>query len=750
MKLYFLTILLLTVSLLAACQQPQLSSEPTTGPTSTQPVWLQEVDYLSYEAFFAEDRVYEEKENPCAWTVKTGSAEAEYALSLDTEAAVLYVTGKALDAPEQVYASDVLRECNLLGCDGRFAYLTRQGENALTTQILQLDLLSGELEAVVQGEALLDIYYYDAVVYFAEFRGGAVRISRAYLPEGIVDLLHSPNVPVAVFAMDRPESTLGNIVFDYVRPYTQEEIQRELNNPASSYRADKHMEARNALWESKDPFNDPACREEMREMGWEIAGGYTWTRECVELQQAWLREPVYLSYEELFSQNLVYEPKKMGSTKLVPENSISWVIWDGDAGTLYTLIRNPELPGARIGGDSLYIASDAWEAPAWICTLEGLSEYYLLACDGCYAYFARYLEEGNTSRYNESARLDLLTAELTTLVRADEIMDVYLCGNAVLYFSCIQEGQFQICRMYLPEQKLEVLCEPDVPATLFGFNPPESTLGKLTWNTVIPEILAALEAELADPNSEYRKNPTVYRYDLLWETEDPLNDLGLEKAAENLCIDLFWKDREGYLSCYVTCTYDPETGTVRMPEPGVTAKAPELVNGEWMPLPGAKIEALPTGEEKPDNAQAVIFGDGFFPGKLYRVTDGILTALTPFPVIEWAEGEDAVYCITEDNSLIQVSWDGKLCNTLYTGGDTPIQMVQQARGYAYIVEGDTILESSCTDQQYRVLIRQESIADLYCDEDGVLFTVIKERYMQSYDYRYETGEIEKISLTRAA
>lgn len=215
-------------------------------------------------------------------------------------------------------------------------------------------------------------------------------------------------------------------------------------------------------------------------------------------------------------------------------------------------------------------------------------------------------------------------------------MDVYLCGNAVLYFSCIQEGQLQICRIYLPEQKLEVLCEPDVPAALFGFNPPVSTLGELSWNTVIPEILAALEAELADPNSKYRYNTTVYHYDLLWEAEDPLNDVSLRTAVQILCQYLSRKDGEISLGDYMICTYDPETGTVRIPEPGVTAKAPELVNGEWMPLPGAEIEALPTGEEKPDNAQAAIIGDGFFPGKLYRVTDGILTALTQFPVIELA------------------------------------------------------------------------------------------------------------------
>jgi hypothetical protein len=184
-------------------------------------------------------------------------------------------------------------------------------------------------------------------------------------------------------------------------------------------------------------------------MGREIAGGYTWTKECVELKRAWLQDAEYPSYDALFSQDLVYEQKEMTSTKLEPENSISWVVWDENAGTLYTLIRNPELPGARIGGDSLYIASDTWEAPAWIGTLECLSEYYLLACDGCYAYFARYLEEGDTSRYHEIARLDLQTMELTTLVRADEIMAIYLYSNSVLYFSCLQEGQLQICRMYL-------------------------------------------------------------------------------------------------------------------------------------------------------------------------------------------------------------------------------------------------------------------------------------------------------------
>ena len=152
MKRYFLTILLISIFLLfGGCEQPQPSSMPTTEPAPTQPVWVQEIECPSYDVFFAEDRIYEEKENPCAWTVTTGSAEAEYVLSLDAEAGSLYVTGKTLETPEQVYASGILRECNLLGCDGRFAYLTRQGEHAITTQILQLELLTGELETLVQG-----------------------------------------------------------------------------------------------------------------------------------------------------------------------------------------------------------------------------------------------------------------------------------------------------------------------------------------------------------------------------------------------------------------------------------------------------------------------------------------------------------------------------------------------------------------------------------------------------------------------
>ena len=68
----------------------------------------------------------------------------------------------------------------------------------------------------------------------------------------------------------------------------------------------------------------------------------------------------------------------------------------------------------------------------------------------------------------------------------------------------------------------------------------------------------------------------------------------------------------------------------------------------------------------------------------------------------------------------------------------------------YIVEGDKILEISCTDQQYRVLIRQENITKLYCNKNIVSFDVTKERYMEGYEYRYETGKIEKIQLTIAA
>ena len=68
----------------------------------------------------------------------------------------------------------------------------------------------------------------------------------------------------------------------------------------------------------------------------------------------------------------------------------------------------------------------------------------------------------------------------------------------------------------------------------------------------------------------------------------------------------------------------------------------------------------------------------------------------------------------------------------------------------YIVEGDQILEISCARQQYRVLIRQECITDLYCDKNIVSFHVTKERYMEGYEYRHETGEIEKIQLVIAA
>ena len=55
-----------------------------------------------------------------------------------------------------------------------------------------------------------------------------------------------------------------------------------------------------------------------------------------------------------------------------------------------------------------------------------------------------------------------------------------------------------------------------------------------------------------------------------------------------------------------------------------------------------------------------------------------------------------------------------------------------------------------TVQDIMDLIQQENITKLYCNKNIVSFDVTKERYMEGYEYRYETGKIEKIQLTIAA
>ena len=65
-----------------------------------------------------------------------------------------------------------------------------------------------------------------------------------------------------------------------------------------------------------------------------------------------------------------------------------------------------------------------------------------------------------------------------------------------------------------------------------------------------------------------------------------------------------------------------------------------------------------------------------------------------------------MFYVSKDNRVLQLSYDGSVCNTLYVS-DEEITDVAYLDGYFYVLEGKKILQLNIEKGEYRVLIYQE-------------------------------------------
>lgn len=753
-KWSFFALAAVLVVLLVGCEgtlQPVETTEPALPP------WRKAMEYPAYADFFGEDRAYSRVEDGCSWVTTGNGIEELYTLQWDpalpegTQGNSLYVSGGGLAAPEKVFDSPALQNCTLLACDGKFAYLASRDENAgVVTAVLRLELETGDIRPVLEGDALLDVYLCEGVVlYCVRYTGGQTQICRMYLPEERLDIVYVSEVSAALVRLERPERTLGRVIWSTIRPYMQDMMQSELKNGESKYRFGREPVL--ALWEKTDPVNDPASRDALYQLAeWisEITGVQAAYSEAVSETMPWLRTEPYPAYDTLFSQDLVYTPEG--------DDSCSWVVMTEQGGIRYHLERHAELTGVRHSGAKLYIRSDIRQARELIYSSEELEDCCLLSCDGRYAYFGRYAIAGDHSLYRQILQLDLRTKSLTVLVEDVGIGSVYFCGGGVLYYLRWDGEQGQICRMYLPERKEEVLCVPDVLPALLSFHRPTSTLGDITWGTWWPEYIAQAEKELKNPGSEYL-NMGAHKqlFQALWAAEDPMYDYLYSQGFNTLCQRISESSeafRDKWASHGDRYTFHPADGTVSMEETDPVLPKPTLVLSQWQPLPGRAPEQAIEGVHMPENAKAVVYGGDFLPGKLLLIRQNEATVLLDEEILECVAGTDAVYCITADNRLLQVAYDGSVCNTLYAGEETPLAMVQYAMGFVYVARGNEILEINVAAGQYRVLVRQPYLDKLsaysyqFDRYRRLYFSGKKGRAHGFFEFNFETETLEQQGL----
>ena len=184
--------------------------------------------------------------------------------------------------------------------------------------------------------------------------------------------------------------------------------------------------------------------------------------------------------------------------------------------------------------------------------------------------------------------------------------------------------------------------------------------------------------------------------------------------------------------------YNPEL--TRLPEH-------VMVNGSWQPAPGQDIRGTVSGSVD-ESLSFASYGYGTDSKKLYLVRDGYYTPYADFTLTNETVRKDARYATTDDNRLVQISHDGSLCNTLYAGKDTLVGFAFYENSI-YFSDGDSLIELDLSTNQYRVILKQESIKEvqLWKSQGKTLIGIAAYAGLAIRQLGYDpvTGTVEQVS-----
>lgn len=361
----------------------------------------------------------------------TWSAKKELEVSVYYEESITPSKNSVLwTVPNSVRYSD----WDIFGSNGRIAVLSSN------TQVVALDLLTGEDTAIIQGDSLLRLDMPTRDVIFAACRtGNSVTIRRLYLPTMTLDTLRE-NIDYSTWEIDYSELAVNLL--------------------------------------------------------------------------CWRTDPEYPSYEAFFSQDRDY---------FTNHSQIQWMVIQADTASLYKLEKHFER--LYVTGDDILLH----EVP----NSAGLLQHTILGVNGRYAYL-------HDDR--QILQLDLLTGHQTLLYESPSILSASLLGRDVLYFAARTGETYSIFRLYLPEQRLDVLYDAipgDIPTSWFQFLPPTSTLGDIRWITLNPAHHDLLKQELSNPNSPYRHGNDAIDYRSLWDHPEYITNPDYEdRLLLWLCLDI--------------------------------------------------------------------------------------------------------------------------------------------------------------------------------------------------------------------
>ena len=358
-----------------------------------------------------------------------------------------------------------------------------------------------------------------------------------------------------------------------------------------------------------------------------------------------------------------------------------------------------------------------------------LTNYSLKAADGQWAYFA-----GD----NQLIRIDMLTGESTTLLEfSTELLKWYVWASGK-DTACIYtlDQNYLLHYYYLDfhtgaKKDLYKATIPATPLDDITFYRPGSTQGEIQWVMMNPAFYeASLQSGLSDEQIQEHLNiPYWVRYRYNFLTGTFTEDFGI--------ID----------SCYTGTGqghnhFDYDITKEDVPEI-LDVKPVEVPN--FTKLTQDQADAALNAECTSWRFSDWLYSD-FGHLQPYLEQDGVFTKIADIFVTDMVVAADYAYCITPEGTIVQLSLDGQICNTIYEF-DAPSDFLFYWKGCLYFTDNSTIICIDTINGTQRPILRT-TLKELYLSGeymDGLYFGVRQGLYCQEYRFYPDTGVLEEES-----
>lgn len=287
----------------------------------------------------------------------------------------------------------------------------------------------------------------------------------------------------------------------------------------------------------------------------------------------------------------------------------------------------------------------------------------------------------------------LQTEEVKILAEADRLPDAVVVSYDVIYYVNEAEGKATIYRLYIPDGKADAIYGdiPVYPASEFRLIPPETTLGKIGWTMMNPEMMELLTKEYANPDSEFKNTSEKFNFTEVW-------------------------GQPGMIDTY----------------------------SDNNPLVRSICQAI----QETDTLSALLYANPYEFPTLYAGNPGEpLVQVLNESVTQWENSLYYIYTITCDGELMQLNLDGTVCNSLYKAKHGQLRDMDYQSGMVFLLDGDFLVQLDLTTTEQRTLLEAPDIVDIgYYEENQVYICQSRGLHQKQYILNLETQALEETFL----